>query len=342
MYRSTSLALCLLLAAGTAAAQGRYPGIGRAATPAEIKAWDIDVRADLTGLPGGSGSVRKGEAVWEEKCASCHGTFGESNEVFPPLVGGTRQADIETGRAASLLTPEQGRTTLMKLAHISTLWDYINRAMPWTAARTLSVEEVYAVTAFILSLGNIVPEDFVLSDANMAEVEKRLPNRNGLTSAHGLWDVRGRPDVNNRACMKDCPVEGRITSELPDYARGTHGNLADQNRLFGPVRGVTMLAGSIGSQAAASGAPAAAGSAKVLAEKTGCMGCHGINSRLVGPALNEVAAKYRGNNNAEALLAGKLKAGGAGVWGQVPMPPSPGLKDDEIGSLVKWILGGAK
>src|SRR3972149_231188 len=82
LKRPVWVALCLLFAAGAASAQGRFAGIGRAATPAEIKAWDIDVRADLTGLPKGSGSVKKGVAGWEEKCASCHGAFGESNEAF--------------------------------------------------------------------------------------------------------------------------------------------------------------------------------------------------------------------------------------------------------------------
>lgn len=335
MYRSTSLALSLLLAAGAASAQGSYPGIGRAATPAEIKAWDIDVRADLTGLPKGSGSVKKGEAVWEEKCASCHGSFGESNQVFPPIVGGTKPADIAKGRAASLLMPEQGRTTLMKLAHISTLWDYVNRAMPWNAPRTLSVEEVYSVTAFMLSLGNIVPEDFVLSDANMAQVQRRLPNRNGLIRTHGLWDVKGKADVKNTICMKNCPVEGRIVSQLPGHARDAHGNLAEQNRIFGPVRGVQTVAAAGGG-----GAPAA--TAKSLAERTGCLACHGIANRLVGPGLAEIAAKYNGDGGAEATVAKRVKDGGAGVWGRISMPPQPLLKDEEVATLVKWILGGAK
>ncbi|HSW83104.1 MAG TPA: c-type cytochrome, partial [Usitatibacter sp.] len=65
-----------------------YEGVGRPATPAEIAAWDIDVRPDFKGLPPGSGSVQQGQKVWDAKCASCHGTFGESNEVFTPLVGG--------------------------------------------------------------------------------------------------------------------------------------------------------------------------------------------------------------------------------------------------------------
>lgn len=341
MSRSTSVALCLLLAAGAAGAQGQFQGVGRAATPAEIRAWDIDVRADFTGLPKGSGSVKKGEAVWDAKCASCHGAFGESNQTFPPLVGGTTTEDMAKGRVASLLNPEQGRSTLMKLAYMSTLWDYINRAMPWNASRTLTVEEVYAVSAYILYLGNIVSEDFVLSDGNIAEVQKRLPNRDGLTRVHGLWRVEGKPDVINTACTKDCPVEGKITSQLPDYARDTHGNVADQNRIVGPVRGLQTAAVTAGARSAAAEAPAGR-SAKSLAEKTGCLACHGITGKLVGPGLTEVAARYRGDGGAQMKLAAKVKAGGSGIWGAIPMPPNAGLKDDEIGLLVQWILGGAK
>src|SRR6185503_20856554 len=91
----------------------QYPGIGRPATPAEIRAWDIDVRPDFKGLPPGSGSVAQGEKVWDAKCTSCHGTFGESNEVFTPLVGGTTAEDIKAGRVKSLVTGDTGRTTLM-------------------------------------------------------------------------------------------------------------------------------------------------------------------------------------------------------------------------------------
>ena len=232
-----ALAAAAMLVAGAASAQGKYPGIGRTATPGEIQAWDIDVRPDFRGLPTGSGSVTKGVNVWEAKCASCHGTFGESNEVFTPIVGGTTKEDVKTGRVKMLLNPEQQRTTLMKLSHISTLWDYINRAMPWNTPKSLTTEEVYAVTAYILNLGGIVPDDFVLSDKNIRDVQNLLPNRNGMTRNHGLWDIRGKPDVKNVACMKDCPTEVKITSMLPDHAKGAHGNLAEQNRAIGPVRG---------------------------------------------------------------------------------------------------------
>src|SRR3954464_12691674 len=238
--RSCVMALCgalALAATGAALAQARYPGHGRPATPDEIRAWDIDVRPDFQGLPPGRGSVAQGQEIWDGKCAACHGTFAESNEVFTPLVSGTTADDIRTGRVKSLTDPTVARTTFMKLSTVSTLWDYVRRAMPWNAPKSLSVDEVYAVVAYLLNLADIVPGDFVLSDANMAQVQDRLPNRNGMTRDHGLWDVKGKPDVANVACMKDCPVDAKVTSMLPAEATGSHGNLAEQMRPVGPVRG---------------------------------------------------------------------------------------------------------
>ncbi len=330
MSRCISLAL-LLLAAPAALGAGAFPGVGRPALAAEIAAWDIDVRADFKGLPKGSGSVKQGEAVWEAKCASCHGAFGESNAVFPPVAGGVQAADMERGRAAALARPGEQRSTLMKLSQLSTLWDYINRAMPWNAPKTLSADEVYAVSAYILSLDKILPESFVLSDANMAEVQRRLPNRDGMTRAHGLWQVRGKPDLAAAACMRDCAMEGRVVSQIPAYARGDHGDLAAQNRLVGPVRGSATLAGAL---------PAAvhAGNVRALAERTGCLACHAANSRIVGPSLAEIAAKYRSDDGAVARLAVKVKNGGQGAWGSIPMPPHAQLEDGEVRDLVRWVL----
>ncbi len=333
--RLKPLVIAALLIPGLALAQSKYPGVGRTATPAELRAWDIDVRPDFAGLPRGSGSVKQGQDVWDGKCASCHGAFGESNSVFPPIVGGTTRADLASGRTAALRRPDQGRTTLMKLPYLSTLWDYINRAMPWNAPKTLSVEEVYAVTAFILNLGEIVPDDFVLSDTNIGEVQKRLPNRNGMSRDHGLWGTRGEPDVRNPACMKDCAGSVSVASRLPDYARSAHGDLAAQHRIAGPVRGVHTA-----TSAAAPGSPAP-NPARSLAEKSGCLACHGIADKTVGPGLREVAVKYKGHDGAESLLTAKVKTGGVGAWGQIPMPPNERIPDDEIRLLVKWILNGA-
>jgi len=99
-------AACAAVTMGIFPAQAgtQFSGVGRTATPAEIKAWDIDVRPDFKGLPPGSGSVAQGQKIWDDKCASCHGTFGESNEVFTPLVGGTTAEDIKSGRVKALVT----------------------------------------------------------------------------------------------------------------------------------------------------------------------------------------------------------------------------------------------
>jgi thiosulfate oxidation carrier protein SoxY len=102
-YRIAALLVvaCASLAAATALATGHFPGIGRPATEREIAAWDIDVRPDFLGLPKGAGTVEQGQEIWAAKCASCHGIFGESNQIFTPLIGGTTAADIESGRVAN-------------------------------------------------------------------------------------------------------------------------------------------------------------------------------------------------------------------------------------------------
>jgi cytochrome c len=238
MSRSLKTALVLLLATQLAHAEN-FPQLGHKATSAELAAWDIDVRPDFKGLPAGSGSVAQGQKIWESKCASCHGVFGESTEVFPLLVGGTTQADIERGRVAGLTAvTETARSTMMKLATVSTLWDFIRRAMPFDAPKSLTVDEVYAATAYLLHLADIVPASFTLTEQNIAQVQQRLPNRNGMTTAHGMGEVQGKPDVATTACMKDCAVNDKSLVVLPATVNGLNGNLANQNRTYGSVRGI--------------------------------------------------------------------------------------------------------
>ena len=350
--RKTVLASALLalvalpsiaLAQSAAKPAERFPGIGRDATPKEVQAWDIDVRPDFKGLPAGSGSVQKGMDVWEAKCASCHGVFGESNEVFSPLVGGTTADDIKTGHAARLKDPSfPGRTTMMKVSTVSTLWDYINRAMPWNAPKTLTTEEVYAVTAYLLNLGGVVPENFTLSDKNMAEVQQKLPNRNGMTTQHALWPGKefakaAKPDVQAAACMSNCGDAPQIRSALPSHASNNHGNLADQNRAVGAQRGQVTDGGSSKKAAAASKPDDAKAAAPTAAlEKNACIACHGMDQKIVGPGFAEIAKKYPGKAD---YLLGKIKEGGAGVWGSTPMPPQPGISDDDAKAIAQWLAG---
>jgi cytochrome c len=354
---AASLALVLLAAFGSAAwaqASGStaYPGIGRAATPKEVQAWDIDVRPDFKGLPPGSGSVAKGMEVWEAKCASCHGIFGESNEIFSPLVGGTTKEDVKTGRVARLNDRSfPGRTTLMKVPTVSTLWDYINRAMPWNTPKSLTVEEVYAVTAYLLNMGEVLPESFVLSDKNIAQVQALLPNRNGMSTDHHLWPGKSmgnaKPDVMAQACMSNCEAEPRLASFLPDFARNAHGNLAEQNRLVGAQRGADTTRPPGAAPAAvrlAVVAPAATGgnaAAVALAGKYTCTACHGMENKIVGPGFAEIAKKHAGRADAEAYLAEKIRNGGQGVWGPIPMPAQT-LPEADARALAQWIAAGAR
>ena len=320
----------------TLALAGPYPGVGRTATPAEIAAWDIDVRPDFKGLPPGSGSVERGQKVWDDKCASCHGTFGESNEIFTPLVGGTTADDIKRGRVKTLVTGGVARTTFMKLSSISTLWDYVRRAMPWTEPKSLSTEEVYAVVAYMLNLADIVPGDFTLSDRNIAEVQKQLPNRDGMTRDHGLWDAKGKADVANVACMKNCGSGVKLASAFPESSRDLHGDPSEQNRTIGS-KVVPTPDKSIRGQAP-SGTQSAVDIAD-LAKRKACLSCHGIDKRVVGPAFKDVAARYKGEQGVEAKLVQKLRRGGSGAWGPIAMPPNPDLAESDAAALVHWVLG---
>ncbi len=348
-WRDLATSAALLLATTAALAQGTgYPGIGRPATPKELAAWDIDVRPDFKGLPKGSGSVARGQQIWEGQCASCHGIFGESGEVFNPIVGGTTAADITSGHVARLKdSAYPGRTTLMKASTVSSLWDYINRAMPWAAPKSLSTDDVYAVTAYVLNLGGVLPDDFVMSDKNIGEVQKRLPNRNGMSTRHALWpgkELGGAPkaDVQGSSCMSNCATEPKVVSFLPDFARSAHGNLAEQNRLVGPQRGVNTAA----SEALGKATPAKAAtstssqSALALAQKHTCTACHGVTNRIVGPAFQEIARKHASRPDALAYLGAKIRSGGSGVWGAIPMPEQT-LPEEELKTIAQWLATGA-
>ena len=342
MSRWVRLALCCLCCGAMNVIGSEYlqalDSLGRPATAAEVRAWDIDVRPDFQGLPPGRGSVEQGEALWLERCANCHGDFGDSNEMFAPIVlGNVTEADIESGQVAALTDPASVRTTFMKVATLSTLWDYINRAMPWNAPKSLTTDEVYAVVAYLLNLAYVVDYDFVLSDQNIAQVQQRMPNRNGMTRDHGLWSVNGKADVVGSSCMVDCPGDITITSSLPEYAMDAHGNLKDQMRDYSPFPGIQTVAeavtagpgtGSVGQQEAPIN----------LMRNSGCLGCHQMDRPLVGPAFTAIRARYEGQQASE-LLVGKITGGGQGVWGSAAMPPMPQLDRDAVITMARWLAG---
>lgn len=189
-----SAALAISITSSVALA-GQY-GLGREATPEEVAAWNIDVRPDGQGLPVGSGSVEAGEEIWTEQCAACHGDFGEAVDRWPVIAGG-----FDT-----LASNRPVKTVGSYWPYLSTVFDYVNRAMPFTEARSLEPDQVYALTAYILNLNDLVDSDFVLSNENFTEV--RLPNEDNFFD-----DDRLSSPVFAKVepCMKDCKPEVEIT-----------------------------------------------------------------------------------------------------------------------------------
>ena len=337
-----TLSAVLLAAVVSAHAQQHFPNIGRAATPAEVAKWDIDVRPDFKGLPKGEGSVAQGQDVWEGKCASCHGIFGESNEVFNPVVGGVVAEDVKTGRVAKLKdTSFPARTTFMKAPSLSTVWDYINRAMPWNAPKTLSTNEVYAVTAYMLNLSGVVEDNFVLSEKTIVQAQARMPNREGMTTQHALWPTTelggvAKPDTSNTACMKNCATDVKVTSMLPEFARDAHGNLAEQNRLVGQQKGVRTVRTSATADKAVAPSPDPKPAVLGLLQSNNCLACHGMDNKVVGPGFKEVTAKHAGKTD---YLINKILQGSAGVWGNIAMP-AQNLKPADAKAIAEWLAGG--
>jgi cytochrome c len=169
-------------------------GIGRAATPQEIAGWDIDIRPDGQGLPPGKGTVKQGEALYLERCAACHGEFGESAGRWPILMGG----------AGTLASHDPVKSVGSYWPYPSTLIDYIRRSMPFGNAQSLSNDELYAITAYVLFLNDVITEqEFELSAKNFASVKlKNEPNfreDDRETTEKAFW--------KKAPCMTDCLPE---------------------------------------------------------------------------------------------------------------------------------------
>jgi mono/diheme cytochrome c family protein len=181
--------LCVAMLAAALAcvtpAQAQSPyGIGRPATPAEIAGWNIDIDREGHNLPPGSGTVSHGHEVFDQQCAACHGAKGEGG-IGDQLAGGQ----------GTLATAKPVRTVGSYWPYATTLFDYIHRAMPQNAPQSLSNDDVYAVSAYILNLNGLLPADATLDARTLAAI--KMPNRNMFTGDP-------RPDVKNPACMKDC------------------------------------------------------------------------------------------------------------------------------------------
>ncbi|QQS14672.1 MAG: cytochrome c [Rhodospirillales bacterium] len=197
-----ALAVGLAVAAirpGRAQAPARY-GFGQPATAAQIKGWDIDIRGDDgLGLPPGKGTVKQGETLYLAQCASCHGEFGEGNGRWPELMGG-----------GGTLTSDDPRKTIGSYwPYAPVVFDYVRRTMPFNAPQSLSDDEVYAITAYLLHINDVLPADAELDAARLKAV--KLPNRDGFIQGDP------RPDVvtMGEPCMSNCrTTPPKVTSDL--------------------------------------------------------------------------------------------------------------------------------
>lgn len=181
----------------SALASGGPTGIGRPALPEEIAAWDLKVMPDGRGLPAGSGDVATGEDLFIEHCAVCHGDFAEGLDNWPSLAGGEGTLDRDD--------PE--KTVGSYWPYLSTVWDYVNRSMPFGQAQILTPDETYAITAYILYSNQLVEDDFVLSGANFAEV--KMPNAGGFIEDDRPETEYGR--FSQQPCMENCKDKVEIT-----------------------------------------------------------------------------------------------------------------------------------
>lgn len=173
-------------------------GLGRPALPEEIKAWDTDVRPDGKGLPAGKGTVKQGDAIFQEKCASCHGEFGQGVGRYPVLAGGI----------GTLKADRPDKTIGSFWPDASTVFDYIKRAMPFGNAQSLTNDEAYALTAYILSMSDIITdENFELNEKSFTSI--KMPNASAFyeddrdTSEKHFW--------KKDPCMKDCGPPPKVT-----------------------------------------------------------------------------------------------------------------------------------
>ena len=174
-------------------------GLGRAALPEEIKAWDTDVRADGKGLPPGKGTVKQGDELFQAQCASCHGEFGQGVGRWPVLAGGLD----------SLKADRPDKTIGSFWPDLSTVFDYIKRAMPYGNAQSLSNDEVYALTAYLLSMNDIVKdENFELNDKNFTSI--KMPNASAFFEDDR--EIAEKSFWGHESCMKNCkPAVPKVT-----------------------------------------------------------------------------------------------------------------------------------
>lgn len=351
----TAFSAALLGAMAASPAAAEKLGLGRAALPEEIAAWDLDVSPDGTGLPVGAGTVEDGEVVFSERCAACHGEFAEGVDNWPKLAGGADTLDHE----------DPLKTVGSYWPHLSTAWDYVNRSMPFGEAQSLEADEVYAIVAYILYSNDLVDDDFVLSNENFAEVE--LPNAGGF-----IIDDRAEteyPQWTGEPCMADCKESVEITMraavlDVTPEEEGGEPPAATPAVVEAAAEAVEEVAEEVAEAAEEAGeevAEEAAGAALDMAlvedgEKVfkKCKSCHQVGEgakNKTGPVLNGIVGQPAGA--VEGFKYSKDMAESGLTWDEATLAAFlakpkdllkktkmsfAGLKkDDEIAAVIEYL-----
>ena len=276
--KSAGLIAALGLVASPALAEKL--GLGRAAQPEEIAAWDLDVSPDGTGLPVGSGDVETGEALFSEKCAVCHGEFAEGVDNWPKLAGGED----------TLADKDPVKTIGSYWPHLSTAWDYVNRSMPFGDAQSLTDDEVYAIVAYILYSNYLVEDDFELSNENFTEVV--LPNADGF-----IVDDRVESEAHfwiAEPCMENCKDSVEITMRARVLDVTPEEEAAAENAVVTEAAAIQEEPVTEEPAAAAPDAALVSAGEKVFKK---CKACHQVGDAAknrVGPILNAVVGRSAG------------------------------------------------
>jgi len=315
LFAATALAV---LTTTPAYAEGL--GLGRPATLEEIAAWDVTVLPDGTGLRPGSGDVARGEEVFLEACAVCHGEFAEGLDSWPSLSGGQ----------GTLSDPRPVKTIGSYWPYLSTVWDYIHRSMPFGAAQTISVDDTYAITAFLLYSNGLVEDDFVLTHENFTEV--KLPNADGFYE-----DDRATteyPGFSVAPCMENCRSEppkvtrravdlnvtprdpdGRPAGSIPEFVRTALQDPAPGSAAPEPAAGPEASAANPGSTPVGPDPALVEAGEKVFRK---CSACHKVGEDAkngTGPALTGIFGRTAGSVEGFRYSKPMLDAGAGGlVW----------------------------
>ena len=315
MMKTLTLSTALVAATATFALAQENPapsreggyGLGRTALPEEIAAWDIDIRPDGQGLPVGAGDVWTGEELWIDNCSACHGDFGEAVGRWPVLAGGFGTLDGE----------DPVKTVGSYWPYLSTVWDYVHRAMPYGAAQSLSDDEVYALVAYLLYVNDIVEDDFELSNENFLEVS--LPNEDAF-----FMDDRVEtefPLFSVEPCMENCAESVEITARamvlnVTPETEEEASAAPEPTPVAAEAEPVETAAAEAAPEAAAGPDPELVAAGEALFRQ--CASCHQIGEGAVnrtGPMLNHTFGAPVGSHDGFRYSPAFAEANAAGmVW----------------------------